>query len=481
VDSDADADKAAFLDDLRSHVGSTGTPRTSRDPVNLPTIRNWCDAMGEANPYFTDEDAAAASPHGGLIAPAATLNVWTMAGLHLGGPAPADPNEPRTAVYQKLNEAGFSSVVATNTELHFDRCLRPGDLLSDVTLLDEVSEQKTTRLGTGHFVTTKVQFTDQNDASVGSMLFRILKYTKPAPDHDAETGEPAAEAAPRKPKPRPRFNQDQAWFWEGLRQHELRIQRFTDDGSLVHPPANANPATQHMEYDWVVASGRGTLYSYTVAHHPQVPSFDYPHLVGIIELEEGVRIVSPIVGCTKAQLEIGMPLEVSFADTHDDVTLHQFQPAAPARAEASLHAGDVAEGDALPLCPIPLTPLLIVSTAIATRDFQEVHHDKAEAERRGSKDIFMNILTTNGIVARWIGDWAGNDVVFRNIKIGLGVPNYPGDIMTMSGSVTAVADDGTVTVGFIGRNSLGAHVTGTADVALPGSPAHAAMLEGGAR
>ena len=111
MDSDADADKAAFLEDLRSHVGSTGTPRTSRDPVNLPTIRNWCDAMGEANPYFTDEDAAAASPHGGLIAPAATLNVWTMAGLHLGGPAPADPNEPRTAVYQKLNAAGFSSVV----------------------------------------------------------------------------------------------------------------------------------------------------------------------------------------------------------------------------------------------------------------------------------------------------------------------------------------------------------------------------------
>ena len=93
----------------------------------------------------------------------------------------------------------------------------------------------------------------------------------------------------------------------------------------------------------------------------------------------------------------------------------------------------------------------------------------------------MNILTTNGVVARWIGDWAGDDVVFRNIKIGLGAPNYPGDIMTMSGAVSEIADDGTLTIGFVGRNSIGAHVTGTADIALPGSSAHAEMLAAGER
>ena len=93
----------------------------------------------------------------------------------------------------------------------------------------------------------------------------------------------------------------------------------------------------------------------------------------------------------------------------------------------------------------------------------------------------MNILTTNGVVARWIGDWAGDDVVFRNIKISLGAPNYPGDIMTMSGAVSEIADDGTLTVGFVGRNSVGAHVTGTADIALPGSRAHADRLAAGER
>jgi uncharacterized protein len=477
---DTTQNKTEFVEQLRTHVGASGTPRVARDPVNEPTIRNWCDAMSESNPYFTNPAAAADGPHGGVIAPAAMLNVWSMAGLHLGGTPPRDPNEPRVGVYQRLDAAGFSSVVATNSDLYFDRCLRPGDLLTDTTRLLDVSEEKTTRLGTGHFVTTEASYVDQLGRPVGSMRFRILKYTKPAP---VEGSDAADESSPdgRKPRPRPRFNQDQAWFWEGLRAHELRIQRFTDDGSLVHPPANANPKTQHMEYDWVVASGKATLYSFTVAHYPQVPSFDYPHVVGLVELEEGVRIVSPIVGCTPDQLEIGMPLELSFVDTHEDVTVHQFHPAAPPRCEKSLTAADVSAGDRLPLCAIALTPLLIVSTAIATRDFQEVHHDFAEAQRRGSPDIFMNILTTNGVVARWIGDWAGDDVVFRNIKIGLGAPNYPGDIMTMSGAVSEIADDGTLTIGFVGRNSIGAHVTGTADIALPGSSAHAEMLAAGER
>jgi hypothetical protein len=225
-----------------------------------------------------------------------------------------------------------------------------------------------------------------------------------------------------------------------------------------------------MDYDWVVASGKATLYSYTVAHYPQVPSFDYPHIVGLVELEEGVRLVSTIVGCTVDQLEIGMPLELSFVDTHDDVTLHQFMPAPPPRAERTRTASEVEVGTRLPICPIPLDPLLIVSTAIATRDFQDVHHNRDVAQARGSDDIFMNILTTAGLVQRWIGDWAGDDVVFHNIKIGLGAPNYPGDIMTMSGKVSEISseeDGNRITIGYVGRNSVGAHVTGTAEIELP--------------
>ena len=127
-------------------------------------------------------------------------------------------------------------------------------------------------------------------------------------------------------RPRPQYNADQAFFWEGLLARELRIQRFPDDGSLWMPPAQANPNTGSMTWDWIVASGRGRLYSHTVCHHPQFPAFDYPLIVGLVELEEGVRLVSNIIGCDPADLAIGMALEVDFVDIGEGSMLHQFRP-----------------------------------------------------------------------------------------------------------------------------------------------------------
>ncbi|HVK26290.1 MAG TPA: MaoC family dehydratase [Actinokineospora sp.] len=123
-------------------------------------------------------------------------------------------------------------------------------------------------------------------------------------------------------------------------------------------------------------------------------------------------------------------------------------------------------GDELPELVIPLTRTLIVATAIASRDYQDVHHDPALAAERGSPDVFMNILTTNGLVDRFVTSWAGPAAVVRKIKIRLGAPNYPGDTMTLTGQVTAV-DGGRVEVAVRGDNSIGAHVTGTVVVELP--------------
>jgi len=129
---------------------------------------------------------------------------------------------------------------------------------------------------------------------------------------------------------------------------------------------------------------------------------------------------------------------------------------------------DVNIGDELPALEIPLTRTLIVATAIASRDYQDVHHDPTLAQERGSKDILMNILTTNGFVGRFITDWAGPDAVIKNVSIRLGAPNYPGDTMTVTGRVTGKdADAGTVEVSLTGSNSLGDHVTGTVTLTLP--------------
>jgi acyl dehydratase len=121
-------------------------------------------------------------------------------------------------------------------------------------------------------------------------------------------------------------------------------------------------------------------------------------------------------------------------------------------------------GSSLPELAIPLTRTLIVATALATRDFQDVHHDPALAVERGSKDVFMNILTTNGLVGRFVTDWAGPQASLRRIAIRLGAPNYPGDVLTLTGEVIS-NEDGVVTVKVRGANSLGDHVTGTVTVA----------------
>jgi acyl dehydratase len=133
----------------------------------------------------------------------------------------------------------------------------------------------------------------------------------------------------------------------------------------------------------------------------------------------------------------------------------------------SVSYADVAEGDELPALDVPITTTAIVAGAIASRDYQDVHHDAELARERGSKDVFMNILTTNGYVGRFVTDWAGPDAVLKKVAIRLGAPNYPGDTMRMTGRVKGKGDDGRVDVEIRGANSLGDHVVGTVTLVLP--------------
>ena len=137
--------------------------------------------------------------------------------------------------------------------------------------------------------------------------------------------------------------------------------------------------------------------------------------------------------------------------------------------ETALRARDVKVGDELPLLEIPLTRTLIVSTAIASRDYQDVHHDPGLAQERGSPDIFMNILSSNGFVGRFVTDWAGPNAILRSVRIRLGAPNYPGDTMVMTGQVTKKEGD-VIEVAVRGANSRGDHVTGTVTIELPDPP-----------
>ena len=124
-------------------------------------------------------------------------------------------------------------------------------------------------------------------------------------------------------------------------------------------------------------------------------------------------------------------------------------------------------GDEIPVWELPITPTLVVATAIATRDFQDVHHDRDRAQAAGSKDFFMNILTSTALCERYVTDWAGTDVLIKGISIRLGAPAYPYDTLSFSGKVSEVAD-GVATIDVTGSVSRGAHVAGTVKVATTG-------------
>ncbi|MDG2334098.1 MAG: MaoC/PaaZ C-terminal domain-containing protein [Myxococcota bacterium] len=134
----------------------------------------------------------------------------------------------------------------------------------------------------------------------------------------------------------------------------------------------------------------------------------------------------------------------------------------------TLRYQDVNVGDTLPELPIPLTSSLIVAGAVASQDYTPVHHDKEAAEAAGMQDVFMNILTTNGLVSRFVTDWAGIDARITGVSIKLGTPNLPGDTMTLTGAVAEKDETGNaVTVEVTGKNAWGNHVTGAVKLTLP--------------
>ncbi len=320
-------EKAAFLAKLRAFEGMDTAAADGPDPVNQPMIRHWVEAMGDENPVYTDADAAAGSVHGSVIAPAVMLQAWVMRGI---APRGADGPSPQDTLMDLLDGAGYSSVVATNCEQEYERMVRPGDHLRTRSVLDSVSEEKQTGLGIGHFVTTRIEYETLDGELVAKMLFRILKFKPGTGRGGAPAGAPDGQGdAVEKPKPlRPRFavTLDNQFWYEAAKEHRLVIQRCASCKVLRHPPRPRCDKCGSYEYDTVEASGKGTVYSHVTVHYPQIPSFDYPLPIGLIELEEGTRLVADLVGIEAADVQVGMAVEVEWQDHDPDLVLPAFRP-----------------------------------------------------------------------------------------------------------------------------------------------------------
>lgn len=329
-------------EELKAYEGQAAVRAApGKDPVNAPMIRHWCEALGDTNPAYAAPDP---------IAPPTMLQAWTMTGL--------TGDAPRTPAYEsllaRLDEAGCTAVVATDCEQEYDVPLRPGDEITYDTVVESVTGPKSTKLGRGWFITTRTTIRTADGTRAGTHRFRILKYapsgteaeprpeSEPKPESGArpeprstEAGpEPRrlrpTEAAPQPRRPRPVVNRDNSPYWDAIRSHRLLIQHCTACGTLRLPWHPGCAACGSPEWDTREASGEGTVHSYVVMHHPPFPAFDPPYAVVLVELAEGVRLVSNIVGVPYDKVRIGMPVSLEFRAYDEELTLPVFRAAAAA-------------------------------------------------------------------------------------------------------------------------------------------------------
>lgn len=290
-----------YLAAVTGFIGQeTGPPVPAPDEVNQAMIRHWCEALGDTNPVYVDPEAAVTSVHSGIVAPPAMLQAWVMMGIN--GPQ-RDGDGPYDQLTNLLASRGFTSVVATNCEQTYDRYLRPGDRLTMHTTITDVSPQKDTALGTGHFVTTTQDYLDASGQTVGSMVFRIIRFrprTAAPSDAKAETttdagaGAGAEAKAAEIPRPRPATTPDNQWWFDAIAAGRLVVQQCSDCGAAQHPPAPMCPRCHSLAWQELSTATTGTVHSFVVVHYPQVPGFDYPLGIVLVDVDTPGDLVRPV-------------------------------------------------------------------------------------------------------------------------------------------------------------------------------------------
>ncbi|HEY1733987.1 MAG TPA: MaoC family dehydratase N-terminal domain-containing protein [Acidimicrobiales bacterium] len=309
-------------------------PVVARDAVSLPAIRSWCDAIGERNPLFTDRAAARAAGHPDVIAPPATLQMWTMPGLEPGRPpdaGPATAGDLDLVVRGRLAELGYPATLAVATDQTFCQDLVPGDVVCAQDRYTTVSDRKATTLGPGYFVSSATQYRTAAGALVGRLTLTVFHYRPGPTERPARPRRPAAE-----------------------------------------PPTTSR-------------------------------------------------------------------------------------------------------SDRLGRRRVGLTPTSVIAGALATRDYYPVHHDRDFARAHGHPDILVNILTTNGLLARVVGEWTGGARLL-GLTTRLRQPAHPYDELTFDGSIADVDGEQNVDaeqaelVIRVGVGERGLHAEARARVAGPPQP-----------
>jgi len=245
----------------------------------------------------------------------------------MAGPAEGDGGEDRqNALHALLTESGYPSVVATNCEQEYTRYLEPGDEVRATGVIESISEEKATALGIGYFIDTRTTFTVQGEP-VGWMTFRVLKFKPNAPPASAGSDDVAASRSAAPTRLRPALGHDNKWWWDALEEGRFLIQQCSRCGVLRHPPRPMCGACQSLEWKTIESPMRGTVHSFVVLHHPQVPGYEYPLVCALIDLSEGTRFVSNLIDCAPGEVHIGMKVQGTIEPVDDAMKLPLFRPA----------------------------------------------------------------------------------------------------------------------------------------------------------
>jgi uncharacterized OB-fold protein/acyl dehydratase len=326
-----------YEEQLRAFVGRELKPLApGQDPVNRPMIRHWAEAMGDDNPVYVDDEAARATGRAGVVAPASMVQAWTMRG-YAATTAPPGAHSGFDELVELLDAGGYTSVVATDSELEFLRELALGDHVGVQEVVESISPEKRTGLGVGRFVTTVKTYRDQDGQPVATQRWRTLRFrpadSQPEQEQEQEQKqEQEVAAAPQREsaalRPRPAVNRDNAFWFEAAKGHRLLIQRCSSCATLRHPPGPCCPQCNSLDWDTVEASGRGHVYSFTVNHHPRHPAFAFPMVVAVVELAEGTRLITNLAGIAPEDVAIDMPVVLDWLDADPDLSLPVFRPVA---------------------------------------------------------------------------------------------------------------------------------------------------------
>jgi len=314
-------EQQAFEDQIYAYVGRQVCPPTpAKDDVNVSMIRHWTEAMGDTNPAYTNDEWAAQSQRGKTIAPPAMMYVWGQEGFVV---TTGRPSDAMSDLVELFNEYGFSGVLGTNITQEYHKEVGPGDSVIMETVIDNISERKTTGRGTGYFFESLTTFTDQHGDKIGTQRFKVLKFI-PQEQPAAAPDEGKLEVPTRIISPR---GHDNKWWWDACDEGVVLIQRCKGCQTLRHPPRPMCGECQSMEWDSIESSLDGEVLSHTELHHPKIPGYQYPLVCAVIKLGEGTNLVSNVVGCDPSDVHIGMQVKGVVEQVDEKTMLPQFYPA----------------------------------------------------------------------------------------------------------------------------------------------------------